>query len=235
MESIFITGANRGIGLELVRQYLQRDQTRVFAAARQPDQAEALQALVRGAGERLVLIPLEVTDDAQRQQAVARVSAHTDRLDVLINNAAINPPGRTQTLEHIEAAAFLQVLHVNTVAPLLIAQAFSGLLENAPRPRLVNLSSEMGSLTERTYGGDYAYCTSKAALNMVTRGLAADLRRYKIISIALDPGWVQTDMGGSGATLTPTESVRGITRVIDGLSSKDNGSYLRWDGSRLPW
>ncbi|MCU0497049.1 MAG: SDR family oxidoreductase [Anaerolineae bacterium] len=233
MYNILITGANRGIGLELVRQYAARDDTRVFAASR--NGSSALSALKAQFPANVVEISLDVTDSDQIRQAAKEVTKHTDRLEVLINNAAVNPPSHEQSLLGSTRERLLQIFNVNTVAPLLIAQAFLGHLQQAPSARLINLSSEMGSLSDKTYGGDYGYCASKAALNMITRGLAADLRSVGVIALALDPGWVQTDMGGSSASLTPAQSVSGILRVIDGLTLKDTGRYLRWNGSELHW
>ncbi|HEX2619456.1 MAG TPA: SDR family oxidoreductase [Phototrophicaceae bacterium] len=236
MENVLITGSNRGIGLELVRQYLQRTDTQVFAACRQPDQAAALHQLASASQpDRCHVIALEVTDEASRQAAVQQVSQVTSGLDILINNAAINLPDRVQDFDGIDTETMLHILHVNTVAPLMVTKAFIALLKQGKHPRLINISSELGSITNRSYGDDYGYSTAKAGLNMVTRGLAIDLRGYGIISISLDPGWVQTDMGGEDASLTPSESVRGIIQVIDGLKSAQNGSYLRWNGTSLPW
>lgn len=231
MQNILITGANRGIGLELVRQYAARDETRIFAASRHG--SAALSALKSQFSAQIVEIPLEVTDPDQIRRAAKEISQHTDRLEVLINNAAINPPSHEQSLLGATRDRLLHIFDVNSVAPLLIVQAFFNQLQHANSARLINISSEMGSLSDKTYGGDYGYCASKAALNMITRGLAADLRSVGVIAIALDPGWVQTDMGGSSASLTPAQSVSGILRVIDGLTLKDTGRYLCWDGSEL--
>ncbi|MBZ0275563.1 MAG: SDR family oxidoreductase [Anaerolineae bacterium] len=235
MERVFITGTNRGIGLELTRQILRRADTLVFAAARHPAGAHDLNALAAQYPDRLTVIPLEVTDENAVADAARLIAALTDGLDILINNAAINPPESAQTLDGINTATLLETLHVNTAAPLMIIKALRGLLQRGNNPRIINISSEMGSLAERTYGGDYAYCASKAALNMVTRGLAVDLRRATITVIALDPGWVQTDMGSPEADLTPEESALGILRVIDRLTHTDSGRFFRWNGSENPW
>lgn len=225
---VVITGANRGIGLELVRQYAQLTDVTVFAACRQT--SPELQALE---SDRVIIIPMEVTDPESIHQAVALIQAQVSGVDALINNAGINPDG--QRLDSIEPEMMLEVYNVNTVAPLMLVKAFLELLKGGAAARIVNISSSMGSLEDRTYGGSYAYCASKAALNMVSRGLAADLRTYGMIVLALDPGWVQTDMGGRGATLTPEQSARGIIKVIFGLKSEHNGAFLRWDGSTHAW
>jgi NAD(P)-dependent dehydrogenase (short-subunit alcohol dehydrogenase family) len=233
-ERIFITGANRGIGLALVKDYVKAN-TRVFAACRKPDEAAELQALAAAHPNQVMLVPLDVTDSKAIQAAAENVKQHTDALDILINNAAINPPGRFQTLETLTAEGFLFMLHVNTVAPFIVVQQFSELLSKGNNPRIVNISSDMGSISMRYYGGDHGYGTSKAALNMLTRGLARDLKSQNITVISLDPGWVQTDMGGSDADLTPAESAQGIRQVVNTLTIHDSGTYRRWNGDTLPW
>lgn len=235
MNHVFVTGANRGIGLEIARQLSERPKVTLYAACRNPDAAADLHAVASSARGTVHILPLEVTDPAQIAAAAERVRSHTDVLDVLINNAAINPDDDSQRFGHIDPDVMLHTLHVNTVAPLLIAQAFVDLLAASSLGRIINISSEMGSIAQRTYGGSYAYCASKAALNMSTRGLAADLGRQGIVCVALDPGWVKTDMGGRNAPLAREESVYGLLRVIEHLTRADNGSYKRWNGRSLPW
>lgn len=235
METFFISGTNRGIGLELVRQYLAETPHRVYATVRTESAARTLDDLAARYPDRLTVLVFDVTDVTQMQQHAARLVQEGVVLDVLINNAGMNPQGSAQTLDTVTPQVMLDTFTVNTIAPLMIVQQFLPLLKRSKRPRVVNISSEMGSLAERDYGGYYAYCTSKAALNMVTRALAVDLTPHNGLAIALDPGWVKTDMGGSGATLEPRESVQGIRHVIDTLTRRDNGVYLRWNGRRLPW
>lgn len=231
MQQILITGSNRGIGLAVARELLANTDTRIFAACRAPERAAHLHELQQRYPERVVQVPLEVTDPQSIARAVEQVQTYTDTLDILLNNAGIDPDG--QSFHSITPELMLHVLEVNAVAPLLVARAFVPLLEKSSLPRIVMITSEMASLEMRTYGGSYGYCASKAALNMTARGMAADLRR--IITIALDPGWVRTDMGGSSATLAPEESARGIVQVISNLTRADSGRYLAWDGTEHPW
>lgn len=235
MSHVFVTGANRGIGLEIVRQLADRPDAVVYAACRNPGAAADLNAIAASARGTVHLIALEVTDTTQIAAAREFVQSHTGVLDVLINNAAIDPANDTQSLGRIDPEVMLTTLHINTIAPLLIAQAFVDLLAASSLGRIINISSEMGSIAQRNYGGSYAYCASKAALNMHTRGLAADLGRQGIVCVAVDPGWVKTDMGGHSAQLEPEESVHGVLRVIERLTRADNGSYKRWNGRSLPW
>jgi NAD(P)-dependent dehydrogenase (short-subunit alcohol dehydrogenase family) len=227
---ILITGANRGIGLELARQCAARGDE-VFACARTPDSAHDLKRL-----NNVTIVPLDVVDESSIAAAATFVSAKVNALDILINNAAINPETPPyESFGQLQAQSIMEVLHTNTVAPLIVAQAFMSLLGQGNNPRLINVSSGMGSITDRSYGGSHSYCMSKAALNMASRGLASDLRSRRVIVIALDPGWVQTDMGGTGASLTPTQSVNGILKVVDHLTIKDSGKFYDYRGTQQEW
>ncbi len=236
MERILITGSNRGIGLELVRQYLKRDNTHVFATCRTPDAAAELQKLAAQYADRLQIIALEVTSADSIAASVAAVKAQTDGLDILINNAAINPETeREQTFGKLDAEAMLHVLNVNAVAPIMVAQAYADLLRNGNNPRLINVSSGAGSLERQANSRGFTYQASKAALNMFSRSLANSLSDDGVITIMLNPGWVITDMGGPNANLQPAESALGILKVVDNLTAADNNTFLQWDGATLPW
>lgn len=234
MQTILITGANRGIGLALTRAYVARGE-RVMAACRQPERAEALQALAEEHGARLRVVALDVGEVESIRGAVEVVREEAGQLDVLINNAALNPPTQDQALETIDFTAMMDVLRVNTAAPLMVTQQFLPLLRKAQGAKVVNISSDMGSIGQTRSGGDYAYSTSKAALNMVSRLLSFDLARYGIIVAAVDPGWVRTDMGGQHAALAPEESAAGVIGVIDGLTARDSGTFIAYDGARHGW
>lgn len=238
MQRVLITGAGRGIGLELARQYAERGD-RVLAGCRDIERAPGLRALVEQHREGVSILPLEVTDAGSLTAAVRQARQAVDGLDILINNAAINPgdakvPGPDgQRL--LDEARTLEVLRVNVVAPVRVAQAFTPLLLRGAAPRVVNISSGSGSLALATEPDDYAYGASKAALNMVSRTLAWNVRDQGITVVMIDPGWVKTDMGGLGAPLEPEESVKGLLTVIDGLTPDDTGRFLRYDGSEVPW
>jgi NAD(P)-dependent dehydrogenase (short-subunit alcohol dehydrogenase family) len=234
MATILITGANRGIGLALTQALLARGDT-LFATCRKPDHATALRTLTDTYGERLAILPLEVSELSSIRESVEQVRALTSHLDILINNAALNPPEQDQSLEDIDFTTMMEVLRVNSAAPLIMAQQFLPLLRKSYGAKVINISSEEGSISEKRSGGDYAYRTSKAALNMVSRLLAFDLARYNITVVALDPGWVRTDMGGQYASLAPEESAAGMIRVMDGLTMRDNGRYLAYDGREHEW
>lgn len=234
MQRVLITGANRGLGLEFVRQCLARS-ARVFAGCRNPVNAVDLQTLFTAHPGQLTILTLDVTDEVTIAASVESIRSQVDGLDLLINNAGVFPRGETPV--NLNAETMLQTFHVNSVGPMIVAQFCLDLLRAGEHPKIVNISSKMGSLwwKEREGGGDYSYCSSKAALNMLTRTLAFDLRSDGIIVVSMSPGWVQTDMGGSAADLMPTESVRGILKVVERLAEADTGKFYTWEGCEHPW
>jgi len=234
MRRVMVTGGNRGLGLEFVRQCLARGDL-VFAGCRRPENAVDLQALSSTHPGQLTVLKLDVTNDAAIDASVEVVRSHVDGLDLLINNAGAYPRGETPTT--INVTTMLQTFHLNSVAPMIVAQHCLDLLRAGNHPKIVNVSSKMGSLwwKEREGGGDYSYCSSKAALNMLTRTLAFDLRSEGIIVVVMNPGWVQTDMGGSAADLTPVESVHGMLNVIERLTEADTSKFFTWEGWEHPW
>lgn len=232
MQRIFITGANRGLGLELARQYLERG-AHVFAAARKFDAVERFDSKHKG---KLTTIALDVNDDDAILAAAQAVRSATDGLDILINNAAVFPRGAAyNSVGSIESAALAQTLHTNTIAPLMVVQALLPLLRKGSDTKIINITSQQGSMQYKTHGGALAYATSKAALNMITRVLAGDLASAGITSVMVHPGWVATDMGGSGAPLSAEKSAASLIRIIDHLTPKDNGRFFNYDGQDHRW
>jgi NAD(P)-dependent dehydrogenase (short-subunit alcohol dehydrogenase family) len=231
METVLITGANRGIGLELTRQYLQK-QTRVFAACRTPEREQSLSELKQSSSETLRICPLEVTDEHSVKSLADALRDET--IDVLINNAGISG-GDRQDIQHMDYAMWAQTLAVNTMAPFRITVALLDNLRRSRKPRVITLSSQLGSMLRATSTGNYAYRSSKAAVNKVMQGLAVDLRSENIIVCPVHPGWVQTDMGGAKADLTVQESASGLIQLIDRLKPSDSGHFLKWNGEEHPW
>lgn len=239
MQYVLITGANRGLGFALVEHYIGQGD-HVFAACRTPDVTDALHTLARTQTERLHILQLDVTDSDDIANTQAYVAGSTDRLDLLINNAGINPERdhlASTSLSTMSVDNALAVFHTNALAPALITRAFLDLLKKSERPRVVNLSSGAGSLSERTRerGGTFNYAASKAALNMYTRALAGSDEMQGVTLVAVNPGWVQTDMGGDNATLTIDESVSAMTALFDRLKPDDTGAFLDRDGTPHPW
>ena len=236
MQRILITGANRGIGFELARQYAAAGQSRIYAGCRTPERADALRALARQHPERVHITRLDVNDAESINAAAAQVEASAGALDMLINNAGVNPRGDHQSsqLGALAAGDVSEVITTNAVSALIVTQAFRHLLQRGERPRAVMISSGMGSMT-RASAGSYAYRMSKAAMNMAARVLSQDAGMDGIITVTVNPGWVRTDMGGPNASLDPHESGSSLLRLLAGLTAADNGKFFQYDGSELPW
>jgi NAD(P)-dependent dehydrogenase (short-subunit alcohol dehydrogenase family) len=232
MKRVLITGSNRGLGLALTRESLARGD-RVFATCRHPDQADDLQALTADYPDQLTILRLDVTDEQTIDASAREVQSQEDGLDLLINNAGINPSGERPG--SLDTDTMLHTFHVNAVGPMIVAQRHLDLLRAGGDSKVVNISSTLGSLTRKSSGGGYSYCGSKAALNMLTRTLAFDLRSDGITVAAIHPGWVRTDMGGSAAPLAPAESARGVLEVAYGLTPADTGKFYTYQGREAPW
>jgi NAD(P)-dependent dehydrogenase (short-subunit alcohol dehydrogenase family) len=227
-----ITGANRGIGLELTRQLVERGE-RVFATCRNPAVAASLHDLSHDYPSQVSIVQLDVSKQASIDASFETISELTDSLDLLINNAGIQLSD--DHIGTLEADEMIQTFVVNSIAPMLVCQRYLNLLQAGESPRIVNMSSRRGSLAWYDDGRLHTYSASKAALNMMTKRLAVEAKAIGIITILIHPGWVMTDMGGAGAQIMKEESVRGMLRVIDSLTMQDNGRFLGWDGKEVPW
>ncbi|MFQ6017368.1 MAG: SDR family oxidoreductase [Kiloniellaceae bacterium] len=228
--SVLITGANRGIGLEFACSFADDGWT-VHACCRQPDKAQDLKQLRDGSVGNVALHRLDVTDGL-KVASLARELAE-EPIDVLVNNAGIYGP-RTGFGE-TDYDQWVPVLAVNTLAPMRLAERFVEHVARSERKLIVNISSRMGSIAENTGGGAYIYRSSKAALNMVAKGLAVDLAPRGITVVVFHPGWVKTDMGGPRAAIAPAESVAGMRAVIDRITPADSGRFFNFDGREVPW
>ena len=234
MHNNLITGANRGIGLALTEQFLANGDCRIFASCRNPEGAAELNNLARQSDCRLRVLQMDVTDEASINGAVEVIRAEAGALDLLINNAGISGGDHARVMGQLTSTEISHVIQTNAVAPLIVTQACYHLLKKADNPRVVMISSGMGSLTNAG-GNAYAYRMSKAAMNMAARVLAFDGAMNGITTITMAPGWVRTDMGGAAASLSPEESARGLLAVINSLSASDNGQFYRYDGTELDW
>jgi NAD(P)-dependent dehydrogenase (short-subunit alcohol dehydrogenase family) len=233
-ETFLITGANRGIGLAVTRILLGQGD-KVFAACRRPEKATELSILQKKHGDQLELVALEADSDSSVTAAAREVAKKTDHLDVLFNNAGISLQPYNASLEQVEIPKMRESFEVNTLGPLRVSQAFLPLLKKAKNPRLVNMTSGLGSLSGKAEGGFYAYGVSKAGLNMLTRTMAFDLQKNQVVCVCLDPGWVQTDMGGPGAPLKPEESATAIAKTLKGLTMKQTSLFIYNNGQELKW
>jgi NAD(P)-dependent dehydrogenase (short-subunit alcohol dehydrogenase family) len=232
MNTILITGANRGIGLELSRQYYQ-DGWHVIACIRNIEQTSELDKLKNHPSQgRLSIYALDVTHPEEIHTLAKQLT--NQPIDILFNNAGIWGASN-QTLETAEPSAWLNTFNVNVISPLLMARAFVQHIEKSSLKIIANMSSIMGSISLNASSGEYIYRSSKAALNSVTKNLSIDLKDQDIIVVALHPGWVQTDMGGGSAPITPEISVKGLRKMLSSLSLEDTGNFISYDGLRLSW
>lgn len=224
MSTVLITGAARGLGLDFTRQYAAKG-WKVHACARRHEALEGIEGDIRPHR-------LEVTDYAAVTALAQELAG--EAIDVLICNAGIGGESGTAPLGAIDPVAWRQVFEVNTLAPLMMAQAFVEHVARSTERKLIAISSILGSIADNT-GGRYIYRASKTALNMEWSCLARDLAPRGIICVALHPGWVQTDMGGKSAALTIDQSVPPMVQTIAALKPSDNGRYLQYDGRDLRW
>ena len=227
MPTVMITGASRGLGAEMVRQYAAAGWD-VIACSRKPDVAA-----FPTAGARIVQHALDVTDFAAVGQLAAKLAG--TRIDVLINNAGI--AGREAgELKAIDTDVWQHTMLVNALCPLKVAEAFVEHVAGSAQKKMIAISSRLGSIALNDSGGArFAYRASKTALNMHWKSLANDLQGRGVVCTVLHPGWVRTDMGGAAAPVSPPESVAGMIRVIAGLTSSDNGGFRNYDGTAFPW
>ena len=226
MQQLLITGANRGIGLEFTQQYLAQG-WHVYATYRQQP-GEALAAL---ACDQLTLLPLDVTEDDSIADLQEQLNGA--ELDLIINNSGVFGP-KDQNLGTVSRQQWLEVLNVNSVAPLMLAQALHENLR-AKGGTFAVLSSRMGSIEGNDGGALYLYRSSKAAVNQVVKSLSIDLASQGLLAAALHPGWVRTDMGGPNGLIDANESVAGMVQVIDGLNAATSGHFFNFDGVEIPW
>ncbi|XP_063053035.1 C-signal [Engraulis encrasicolus] len=248
--SILITGASRGLGLQMVKDLVKRTERpkKIIATARNPAAANELQEITRSF-PGVHVVTLDVVSEPSIQSASKEVAAIVgpDGLNCLINNAAINI---STDLNTVTGEAMMKTYGSNVVAPLLVTKAFLPQLRTAAtaqnnvgmgvnRAAVINVSSVLGSIQLNWGDGaqfkSYAYRASKSALNMVTRCLATDLEAEGILCLALHPGWVRTDMGGPMAPLSAEESISAVLSVISSVTEKDHGGFLDYTGNTLPW
>lgn len=227
-----VTGANRGLGLELVRQLLGRH-CHVVATCRQPGKATALNTLAGEHPGRLHVLPLDVADPRSRAELVRELPLVTDEasLHLLINNAGVLRGG--ERFGQVVPADLDASFHTHAAGPFLLTQALAPRL--AEGGVVANISSEVGSIGLRQEFRTPSYAIGKAAQNMATSLLAQALSTRHVTVVALHPGWVRTDMGGQNAALSVEESAAGLLHVIDRLTPDDSGSFLDWQGQSLPW
>ena len=223
MKSVVVTGANRGIGLELVKQLLNSGY-RVYATHRSEKGG-----LARLSNQNLSIHQMDVREKEAIQVLVDSIEGE---IDLLINNAGV-ADGRWQSISEIDMEHALEVLEINAVAPVLVTQKFQNKMKKGST--IVMISSLMGSISDCMSGRSYAYRASKSALNMFSIAMKNELKNQGISILILHPGWVATDMGGPNATVSPEESVRGMIQRIDEHNLDLSGRYVQFDGTPIEW
>lgn len=230
MATVLITGTNRGIGLEFVKQYLKRGD-RVLATCRDPQAAGELTELAATNGD-LQLYSLDVSNETSVAEFADAIK--DEAIDMFINNAGVYGP-RDASFGNVGAAEWEQVMQVNAIAPMLLTQQIIGSLRQGVDKKLVYITSKMGSIDDNKGGGSYIYRSSKTALNSVVRSLSVDLASEGFSVAVVHPGWVLTDMGGPNALIDTQTSVSGMMGVIDNLSQSNSGQFFNYDGKTIPW
>jgi NAD(P)-dependent dehydrogenase (short-subunit alcohol dehydrogenase family) len=232
-QRVVVTGANRGLGLELVRVYAARGDE-VWAGCRRPDEATELRSLTAQ------VHALDVGEEASIEQFATAVGDAP--LDVLINNAgvdgrALGVPDEERDVLELGADRVLDEIRINAIGPMLLSRHLVDALRSASNPRIVNISSTVGSMeVARHIGRDVGYVTSKAVLNMVTVKLASRLEADRVIAVAVHPGLLRTALATPRGELEdPAVGAAELVTLIDGLSMEQSGSFLRRDGSIHPW
>ena len=227
METVLITGASRGIGLELTKQFIELGY-KVIATYRGKQTDELINL---SSHNNLQAYELEVTNE----DSISRLSNKLNNItiDILINNAGVIGPDN-QKLETIEVDCWLNTFAVNTIAPLLVSRSLLGNLKLSNKPRIITISSQMASLKgEGT--GMYAYRSSKAAVNKVMQVMSLELKEFGVAVYLIHPGWVKTDMGGSEADVSVQDSASGIVTLAKNLSLDQTGEFLDWEGNHVDW
>ena len=228
MTTVLVTGANRGLGYEFVKQYSE-NKFDVFACCRNVNEAKKLKELAE-ISENIKIYELDVGNVKTIKNLSQQLQ--NEKIDVLINNAGIY---RSSTVGNINYDEWIESFKVNTIAPYQIVENFLEQIINSDLKKVVSITSKMGSIDDNTSGGSYIYRSSKTALNSMMRSLTHDLKNQGVATLTLHPGWVRTDMGGPGGWINSIESVQGMIKQIDKLTIDDSGKYLDYAGKFINW
>lgn len=232
MKNIFVAGASRGLGFFLVKKYLEDGHT-VFAGVRDTGSSQ-FKDLQQKYPDTLLPVIIEVRDTESVTLAAKAVSEQADHIDILINNAGVHCDSSFDILEETNLDESLFVYDVNAIGPVRVAKAFLPLLR-AKGGKIINISSESGSIGDCKREKEFDYCMSKAALNMGTKLLSNYLRKDNIMVLAIQPGWMRTDMGGANAALDPYETACRLAALFDGYNDMDAPIFIDNEGRPLPW
>jgi NAD(P)-dependent dehydrogenase (short-subunit alcohol dehydrogenase family) len=234
MSTVLVTGANRGLGLEFAKQYAEEGWT-VIAATRDPKKAVELNALA-ALHKSIEVVALDVASDASVAELKKKIGKRA--IDIVINNAGVYPEDRNE-FGDIDYSAWLDALNTNTLGPIRLTEALADNLAASQKKLAVVITSTMGSIAtylEETDGpGAIQYRTSKTAVNMAVAIAARSLRHKGVTIISQCPGWVQTDMGGKGATLKPEQSISAMRKIFDRVTLKESGQFFGQHGRNVRW
>lgn len=247
MNSILITGCNRGLGLGIVKELikLSKPPKYIFATCRDVKKAEELSNISQNhQNVKIIQIDLNNFNEYDRLVQTVADTVKNEGLNVLFNNAGISP--KSTRINFVKVEDLMDTFKTNTVAPIMLTKAFIPLLkkaalvnENAPlgvgKAAIINMSSILGSIEANVEGGLYAYRASKTALNAATKSMSIDLKDNKILCVSLHPGWVKTDLGGSKAPLDIETSCHKMIKTILNMNENHNGGFYRYDGKKLNW
>jgi NAD(P)-dependent dehydrogenase (short-subunit alcohol dehydrogenase family) len=233
MKRILITGASRGIGLELARQLLKEGNT-VYGTYRNKNSSKNLFQLAENEN-KLQLVCLDVNSSESIKSAIRTIEANSPSLDQVFNNAGILD---WNSLKQISVDSFKEIYETNVIGAFQVSQGALPLLQKGKDPLIINLSSRLGSIGlrgETQLGGAIAYQCSKAALNMLTKQSSIDYLECGVRVISISPGWVKTDMGGLEAKYEVPESVKLILSLLENLPTHSTGIFIGEDGETIPW
>lgn len=231
-KTVLIAGGSRGLGLNLVRKYLE-DGWRVLAGVRRES---SLEDLKRKYPDRLHVLVMDVTDTVSVQKAAEEAKQVTDRIELVINNAGIHAPSSYEVLEEADLDECAAVYDVNAVGPLRVIKAFLPMIPKDGEGMIINISSDSGSIGTAHRQKEFDYCMSKAALNMATKLLDNYLSARNIRIVAIQPGWMRTDMGGQNADLDPYEAAVCLVELFGRIDKKDRSVlFMDNDGREIPW
>ena len=228
--TILITGSNRGIGLEMVRQFA-LDDWNVLACCRSPDDALDLKQL-KIEFPSIELFALDVTNYEQMKNLALQL--HGRPIDILLSNAGIYGPKPAQ-FGSIDPIDWRQVLEINTIAPMMLVQSFIEQVAASDHKLVGIIGSKVGSIEDNGSGGSYMYRSSKTAVNQVVKSLSIDLSGRGVSVLSLHPGWVQTEMGGPNAEISTKASVAGLKQILKSSSLAQSGQFLEFNGNSIPW
>ena len=231
MKKILVTGANRGLGLGLVKKFLKNNE-KVICTTRNISKSKELILCKEKYNDNLEICELDLLD--KDSPNVLSNFLGDETIDLFINNAGVIGHS-AQHFKSVSLNHWLEVLKVNLIAPLLITQSIIKNIEKSSERKIYFISSKVGSIEDNKSGGMYIYRSSKTALNQVVKSLSIDLKPLGISVISLHPGWVRTEMGGPNALISVEESVNGMVDVISNTSIINSGQFINYDGTRLPW